>query len=97
MIEIPKEPETKKKQFGAPVKKMATVEAVVTRCGCSDEQKRSPEWHAAQKPPQPCPNPRKVEDMGVVSFWHRNPLKRLRFWLLKNVLQLKRVDFGDVK
>jgi hypothetical protein len=50
----------------------ATIEAVVTRCGCGN-----PAGHAGRV----CPNPRQVENRGVVSFYHRNPFKRL-WWKL---------------
>lgn len=54
-------------QVKAPARR-ATIEAVVTRCGCGDPDR----YH----PGKPCPRPQKVEDRGVVSYFHRNPLKR---------------------
>ena len=42
--------------------------AVVTRCGCGN-----PTSHI----PNPCPTPSSVENLGVVSYWHRNPAIRL--------------------
>lgn len=54
--------------------KALTVTAVVTRCGCSDEQKASPQWHALEG--EPCPRPRAVEDRGVIVRWNRNPLRQ---------------------
>ncbi len=29
-----------------------------------------------------------VEDLGVISYWHRNPLRRLWFWLKQNFREL---------
>lgn len=48
------------------------LEAVVTRCGCGD-----PAAHAGRI----CPKPRAIENRGTVSYWHRNPLRRL-WWKL---------------
>jgi hypothetical protein len=50
-----------------PEVKRASVEAQVIRCGCGN-----PASHVGAH----CPRPRKVENRGVVSYWHRNPLKR---------------------
>lgn len=66
---------------GAP--KMASISAIVIRCGCSAEEKAKPNWHGAHG--VVCPKPSRIEDRGVVSYWHRNPLKRLgwsirQFW-----------------
>ena len=58
-------------------KKMVQVSAVVVRCGCTDKQKASPKWHARHD--KPCPNPRDLEDRGVVAYWHQNVLKRLAY------------------
>lgn len=48
----------------------ASIEAVVVRCGCGDP--------AGIHPHAPCPSPAATEDLGTVSYYHRNPLKR---WL----------------
>lgn len=53
----------------------AKLKAVVTRCGCDD-----PMSHA--KDNLPCPRPRQVENLGLVSYWHRNPLMMLG-WKIK--------------
>lgn len=37
-------------------------EVKVLRCGCGD-----PDSHSKLDPPQPCPSPRAVEDLGVVA------------------------------
>lgn len=51
----------------------ATVEMTVLRCTCGDP---------ASHPAQPCPQAR-AEPRGIVSFWHRNPLRRLA-WRLRH-------------
>jgi hypothetical protein len=65
--------------------KSAAISGVVTRCGCSD---RSPEGlalsHGLDKVNGtllPCPKPRSSSDLGTISYWNANPLKRL-FWAL---------------
>jgi hypothetical protein len=57
-----------------PVKE-ASIEATVVRCGCDD-----PMSHAILQ--LPCPTPRATEPLGVVSYWHKNPLRRLA-WHVK--------------
>lgn len=47
----------------------ASMEAVVIRCGCGD-----PLSHAALD--LPCPNPQRVESLGVIAYYHRNLLRR---------------------
>jgi hypothetical protein len=44
-----------------------TTEAVIIRCRCGD-----PASHQGEI----CPKGQTV-DLGVISYWHRNPLKRL--------------------
>jgi hypothetical protein len=73
---------------------MASVEAKIIRCGCTDARKRAPNWHGSLG--QPCPNPRATEDQGVVSFWHRNPLYRLRYWFLRNFRRWRAIKFDEV-
>ncbi len=48
----------------------AEIRAVVIRCGCGE-----PSSHSAA----PCPTPRALEDRGIVSYYHHNPLRRLLF------------------
>lgn len=48
-------------------------EAVVLRCGCGD-----PDSHSKLVPPQPCPAPRAVEDLGVVASTRDGTVRR---WL----------------
>ena len=50
----------------------AEIRAVVVRCGCG-----LPGQHEGQ----PCPRPRATENLGRISYWHRNPLRRL-WWEL---------------
>lgn len=50
------------------------IEQVVVRCGCTEEEKRSANFHALRG--EVCPNPRAIENNGVVVRWHRNPLRR---------------------
>lgn len=59
-----------------------SVEAVVTRCRCTPEQRASFDWHALEG--EPCPHGL-VDDLGTIAFWSRNPLKRAawriaQFW-----------------
>lgn len=54
--------------------KEASIHAVVIRCGCGDP--------ANIHPGEPCPTPRTTEDRGTVSYYHRNPLRRLA-WAAK--------------
>jgi hypothetical protein len=84
----------RKKQVAGQIQKMTTVEAVVIRCGCSDAEKRRADHHS--KFNVICPKPRSREDLGVVSYHHRNPLKRLRYWVLKT-FRRGPVNFGEVK
>jgi len=72
---------TKKQDIIAPVQpRMQSISAKIIRCGCTDDQKLRNDWHGkefAGRQPFPCPNPRVVEDKGIISYWHRNPFKRL--------------------
>jgi hypothetical protein len=57
----------------------ASIEAVVIRCGCGD-----PDAHnGVRGAPSPCPRPRATEDLGVVSYYSPNPLKRLYYRFFK--------------
>jgi hypothetical protein len=40
----------------------AEFSAIVLRCGCGD-----PDSHSKLDPPQPCPNPCVVEDLGIIA------------------------------
>lgn len=62
-----------------------TISAKAIRCGCTPYQKLIPDWHGHCR--KVCPNPRAEEDLSVVSFWHRSPLKRLAFWIRRRVLR----------
>ena len=53
-------------------KKSQKLHAVVVRCGCGN-----PSSHAGLA----CPTPRASESLGVIAFWHRNPLIRLLYKL----------------
>lgn len=64
--------------------KEVSVSAVVRRCGCTKSQKASRLWHGRHN--LPCPNPRAVEDMGEVAYWHRNWWKRLA-WRIKRIFK----------
>ncbi len=43
------------------------VDAVIRRCGCTEQQKQSPDFHALRN--EPCPNPAGVElaNLGLVT------------------------------
>ncbi len=56
---------------------------VVTRCGCSEHEKLADDWHGFAK--RPCPKPRQVEDLGVLSYRSRNPFKTWA-WKFKRYL-----------
>lgn len=76
---------------------MATFEAKVIRCGCGDPDRLHP-GRFGRPGVDRCPSPKpEVEDLGVISYYHRNPFKRFKWWLLHDVIGLKRIDFGDVK
>lgn len=75
----------KKRGVGANVAKEVAIGAVVIRCGCGDPKTRTLEMvektHGGYDENghlKPCPTPI-IEDQGTVSFWHRNPLRRLWF------------------
>jgi hypothetical protein len=53
--------------------KQFSVEAVVIRCACGN-----PASHLDALCPVGV-----VEDHGTVSYYHRNPLMRLRYWWLR--------------
>ena len=65
-----------------------SVEAVITRCGCGEPAQRHP--GAA------CPQPRRVERLGVVALWHRNPLRRVGF-VIKQMIRGRRVGRVNFK
>lgn len=67
--------------------KCLEMEQDVIRCGCTDAQKDAPDWHA--KHGDPCPRPIAIERLGVVAYWHRNPL-RLWAWRIGRWAQFKR-------
>ena len=59
----------------------ASLSAVVIRCGCSD-----PQSHYQKV----CPDGIR-EDLGVISYWNRSPLKRFWYWyrtkIMKEIVQ----------
>lgn len=64
----------------------ATVSAVVIRCTCG-----KPESHAGQV----CPKGKAV-DLGVISYYHRNPLRRLA-WRIKQKMRGRTGAAAQVK
>lgn len=64
--------------------RMASCALVVTRCGCSAQQKAGADWHGYFN--QPCPRPSQVQDLGTVAYWHKNPLRRL-VWRLSRLFR----------
>jgi hypothetical protein len=54
--------------------RMQSVSAVIIRCGCG-----APLTHLSVR----CPKPLRIEDLGTVAYWHRNPLRRLWYRLTK--------------
>lgn len=53
--------------------KSVTLEGVVIRCGCSPEDKARPDFHGHTN--TRCPNPRAIEDKGVLARWDANGAK----------------------
>jgi hypothetical protein len=64
---------------------MQSISAKIIRCGCTPDQKLMPLWHGAVG--KTCPNPRGEENHGIVSFWHRNPIRRLFYWFRRRILR----------
>lgn len=58
--------------------KEASISATVIRCGCPPGEMD----HLGEV----CYRPRATEDLGVVSYWHRNPVRRAA-WSLKHRYQ----------
>lgn len=52
----------------------AEMRAVVTRCGCGDPLTIHERINGEL---QPCPTPRAVENKGRISYYHKNPLRRM--------------------
>ena len=63
---------------------------VVLRCGCGN-----PDSHSKLDPPRPCPTPRKTVDHGTVSYYHRNPLKRVKWWLSRRFIERRLRQEGE--
>lgn len=64
--------------------KSAAISGVVIRCGCADKSLPALERVHGTKADGsllPCPGPRSSSDLGTISYWSANPLKRL-FWAL---------------
>ena len=59
--------------------KEVSFSAVVIRCRCNN-----PTSHRNQV----CPKGKK-EDLGIISYWNKNPLKRLSYWISRHI------RFGD--
>lgn len=64
--------------------KEASFSGIVIRCGCTEEQKCTDSWHGYKQ--EPCPNPKKTEDLGVMSFYSSNPLK-MWAWKIKQIFK----------
>jgi len=62
--------------------KEASFKAIILRCTCKPEKMK----HSGK----PCPRAKAV-DLGVVSYYHKNPIRRL-IWEVKNKLRDKK-DF----
>ena len=68
---------------------MNSVSVQIIRCGCTEEQKSHPDWHGNNTKTRssfPCSNPKRVENKGIVAFWHKNPIKRFIFWFKTKIL-----------
>ncbi|MDE2354808.1 MAG: hypothetical protein KGL17_07270 [Betaproteobacteria bacterium] len=63
-----------------------SLQGAVIRCRCTDAQKAAPDWHGRRQ--QPCPRGAS-EDLGTLSFWDANPLKRLA-WRLSRLMRAVR-------
>lgn len=64
-----------------------SVTQTVIRCGCSEAARARADWHAWRG--LPCPNPRELEELGTVAYWHRNPLRRFAWRLVRRLRGLK--------
>jgi hypothetical protein len=60
----------------ARTERSAQIEVVVSRCQCVVK---------GQHPGEPCPTGR-VVDFGIVSYWHKNPLRRWA-WAIKQAFK----------
>ena len=48
------------------------MSGIVIRCGCTLEQRIEKNWHGYMN--EVCPNPKEIEDLGILARKHRNPL-----------------------
>jgi hypothetical protein len=81
--------------IGATTVSEVSIEAQVIRCGCrarGQDPLLVHGWDEVQ-PTQlnPCPQPLRVEDKGVISYSHRNPFRRW-WWAIKHAWELSRDD-----
>jgi hypothetical protein len=58
-----------------------SIKAVVIRCGCGNP---------ASHPDAPCPTPLKLEDLGTVAYFSRNPLRQAAWDLFNLFRSIKR-------
>lgn len=64
--------------------KEISLEAVVTRCGCTGDFR---DFHEDLGDGQygPCPTPRKVEDLGVIAYRSNNFFKQMAWTISQTV------------
>lgn len=53
--------------------------AVIIRCGCSEDRKLERDWHGNLQPAQSCPNPAGLEDRGTIAYYNKNLLLRILY------------------
>ena len=70
----------------APTPTAISVQGAVIRCTCTDVRKAAPDWHGALG--LPCPQGA-TADLGVLAYWHPNPLRRWA-WRLSKLLRGQR-------
>lgn len=63
-----------------------STEGRVIRCTCTPAEKALIDWHGRIN--KPCPRGR-VEELGVIAFWHANPFKRFA-WHLSRLMRAVR-------
>lgn len=72
-----------------------SIGVLVVRCRCGDPWRihpchcKNPQEHTGLPCPygnDSCPQGKK-ENFGIVSYWHKNPFKRLSYWFRTRILE----------
>lgn len=72
----------------------ASINAVILRCGCGDPDSHNGllcncKGKGCDFCARPCPKLLRVEDLGTVSYYHRNPWFRFVYWFRRYILRRK--------